>query len=229
MTPAVPARTVEVPAWLRRTPGEVRLPVTLSISGAIVLQLVLPDGLAIRPHWLLPGIEIALLVGITTYDPLRLARQHPLARLASRGLIAVLTIANATSAAFLIHNIVNGHGSNDPISLLGNGAAIYITNIVAFGLWFWEFDRGGPFARAEGLVPHPDFLFPQMAEPAIAHPDWEPTFLDYLYVSFTNATAFSPTDTMPLSRWAKGLMALQSVIALSAVVIVVARAVSVLH
>jgi hypothetical protein len=100
---------------------------------------------------------------------------------------------------------------------------------VAFALWYWEFDRGGPFARAAGERPHPDFLFPQMATPEVTHPDWEPYFVDYLYVSFTNATAFSPTDTMPMSRWAKGLMAVQSAVALSTVALVVARAVNILH
>ena len=217
------------PAWLRQTPGEVRLPVVVAIAGAIVLQVVLPDRLAIRPHWLMPALEGALLVGLTAFNPIRLNRRHPAARLGSLALTAALTVANASSAALLIRAILVGQGSNDPITLLGSGAAVYVTNIVAFGLWYWEFDRGGPFARAEGRMPHPDFLFPQMASPHIARADWEPTFLDYLYVSFTNATAFSPTDTMPLTRWAKGLMSVQSVIALSAVVLVVARAVNILR
>lgn len=217
-----------VPAWLRQTRGEARLPVVLSIVAAIVLQAVLPDRLGVQPRWLLPSFEGALLVGLTVFNPVRMNRSHPLARAGSLVLTASMTAANGISAALLIRAILLGHGTADPIVLMGSGAAIYVTNIVAFALWYWEFDRGGPVSRAGGVDPHPDFLFPQMATPEIAHPDWEPTFVDYLYVSFTNATAFSPTDTLPLSRWAKLLMAAQSSIALGAVALVVARAVNIL-
>ena len=103
-----------------------------------------------------------------------------------------------------------------------------MTNIIVFGIWYWELDRGGPFNRAAGTVPHPDFLFPQMVSPELSPEHWEPRFLDYLYTSFTNVMAFSPTDTMPLSRWAKSLMALQSAIALSTTALVLARAVNIL-
>ncbi len=97
-----------------------------------------------------------------------------------------------------------------------------------FGLWYWEFDRGGPVARAAGTRPYPDFLFPQMTTPELAPPDWEPAFVDYLYVSFTNALAFSPTDTMPMTRWAKLTMLVQSVVSVVTVVLVIARAVNIL-
>ena len=103
-----------------------------------------------------------------------------------------------------------------------------LTNVIVFALWFWEGDRGGPAARADADKPHPDFLFPQMQSPELASRDWEPTFLDYFYVAFTNATAFSPTDTMPLSAWAKLLMLTESVISLVTVLLVVARAVNVI-
>jgi hypothetical protein len=195
---------------------------------AIVLQAILPDHLAIRPRWLLPGFEGAILIGLTVFNPLRMTRSHPMARLASLALTVLMTGANAVSAGLLIHTILSGHGGQDATALFGSGASIYVTNIVAFALWYWEFDREGPFARSAGHDPHPDFLFPQMSTPEIADPDWEPMFVDYLYVSLTNATAFSPTDTLPLSRWAKLLMATQSLIAVSAVVLVVARAVNIL-
>jgi hypothetical protein len=224
-----PDQRRSIPAWLRKTEGEARLWVVVAIIAAIVLQSVLPDRLAIRPRWLLPGLEAALLVGLTVFNPLRVTRDHPLARLASRLMTALMTAANAASAVLLIRSILDGHDGDNPTSLFGSGAAIYITNIVAFALWYWEFDRGGPVARAAALDPHPDFLFPQMSSPEVTHPDWEPTFVDYLYVSFTNATAFSPTDTLPLSRWAKLLMAIQSLIALSVLALVVARAVNILH
>ena len=98
-----------------------------------------------------------------------------------------------------------------------------------FGLWYWELDRGGPAARAEARRRYPDFMFPQMANPDLAPPDWTARFFDYLWLSYTNATAFSPTDVMPLSRWAKQLMLLQSAVSLSTVALVVARAVNILR
>jgi hypothetical protein len=112
--------------------------------------------------------------------------------------------------------------------LLLNGGVIWLTNVLVFALWYWELDRGGPVGRALAVKHHPDFLFPQMATPQMAPPDWEPWFPDYFYLSFTNATAFSPTDTLPLSRWAKMLMALQSAVSLSTVALVIARAVNIL-
>jgi uncharacterized membrane protein len=101
--------------------------------------------------------------------------------------------------------------------------------VLLFGLWYWELDRGGPGARARGERDFPDFLFPQMTADDMAPPDWEPTFVDYLYLSYTNATAFSPTDTLPLSRWAKLLMLVQSGVALATVALVIARAVNILQ
>ena len=129
----------------------------------------------------------------------------------------------------LVSALIEQHGP--PMSaarLLVNGGSVYVTNIIAFGLWYWELDRGGPAARAHGLREHPDFLFPQMASPELAPHNWEPFFLDYLYVSFTNATAFSPTDVLPLARWAKVAMALQSAVALVVVAMVIARAINIL-
>ncbi len=216
-------------AWRRVTAGENRWPSVVAIAVAIALQWALPEGLILQPRWLLPGVEVVLLVILVAGNPVRLERGHTLLRLGSLGLVAVMTLANAISAGLLIERLITGHAASDPKTLIGSGAAIYATNVVAFALWYWEFDRGGPFDRARGEQQHTDFLFPQMATPEVAPPDWEPTFLDYLYVSFTNATAFSPTDTMPLSRWAKLLMLLQSAIALATVVLVVARAVNILR
>jgi hypothetical protein len=111
---------------------------------------------------------------------------------------------------------------------LASAGAIYLTNVIAFGIWYWELDSGGPLARAAATRPYPDFLFPQMTQHHLASKNWEPRFGDYLYVSFTNATAFSPTDTMPMPRWAKALMSVQSAIALSTTALVIARAVNIL-
>ena len=214
---------------MRPTRGENRIPVTLLVLLAVYLQLALPDRLVLRPRLLLPALELAVLVILVAANPIRLERRHPSLRYVSLALTALITAANTASAIFLVKALLSGTSSNDAKVLLGSGAAIYLTNIIAFGLWYWEFDRGGPFSRAAATTVHPDFLFPQMATPELADDTWQPEFLDYLYVSFTNATAFSPTDTMPLSRWAKSLMLLQSAIALTTVGLVIARAVNVLH
>jgi uncharacterized membrane protein len=217
-----------LPAWLRPTPGERRWPVAVAVVVAIVLQWLLPSRLALTPRWLLPGLEIALLVGLIILNPVRLTREVRAARVASLAMVAAVTAANGVSAGLLAYRLVHGTATDDPAVLLATGGAVYLTNIIAFALWYWELDRGGPFARAAARTAYPDFLFPQMSDPSTADPAWEPLFADYLYVSFTNTVAFSPTDTMPLTRWAKLLMMLQSVVALSLVALVLAHAVNVL-
>lgn len=216
-----------LPAWRRATEGEHRFPVVLAVGVAIALQVVLPDRLVIHPSWLLPSLEGLLAGGLLIANPGRINRTSTLLRTASVGLIALISLANAWSSGELIDGLVSGRNGDNASLLLARGASIYITNILVFALWYWEWDRGGPVARSHGSG-HPDFLFPQMATPEVARPDWKPKFLDYLYVSFTNATAFSPTDTMPLSRWAKMLMLVQSAVALLTIGLVIARAVNVL-
>jgi hypothetical protein len=225
----VAAAEEHLPAWLRETEGESREIIVLAMVLAIASQTLLPDRLALGSRYILPSIELALLVILTVANPIRLKRQHPLLRMTSLALVGVMSLANTTSAVMLVHEIAVGTAAGGAPKLLATGAEIYLTNIVAFGLWYWEFDRGGPFTRMSGTEPYPDFLFAQMSSPELADPDWEPFFADYLYVSFTNATAFSPTDTLPMSRWAKGLMAVQSGVALITVAFVLARAVNILH
>lgn len=217
------------PAWRRVTPGEGRWPSVAAIVVAISLQVVLPDRLILHPRWLLPGLEVGLLALLVVANPVRLERRHPALRVAAYALVAAMTAANTGSAVLLVDRLLTGRAGDNATVLIGSGAAIYGTNIVAFALWYWELDRGGPFARAAGEQQHTDFLFPQMTQPDASVTDWEPTFLDYLYLSYTNTTAFSPTDTLPLSRWAKVLMLLQSAIALATVALVIARAVNVLR
>jgi uncharacterized membrane protein len=220
-----------VPAWRRRTRGEQRWPVTVSVVVAIVLQLQLSNSLnKPLPHYLLPGLEIALGVGLLVANPVRIERRGPVVRAASIGLILVITAANAVSAILLVRAIVKAlPDTASAVSLLASGASIWGTNVIAFGLWYWEFDRGGPIHRAEGIRKYPDLMFPQMASPELAPPDWKPHFVDYLYLSFTNATAFSPTDVMPLARWAKVAMAVQSAVSLAVGALVIARAVNILR
>ena len=221
------AEGVHFPAWMRRTRGEPRWPVTLTVIAAIGLQVVLPDKLnALR--YVLPALECALLVGLIIANPVRIERRSRVVAIASIVLTLLITIANAISAALLVRAILDGKAPHPAVTLLGVGAAIWSTNVIAFALWYWEFDRGGPVHRAGGTSPYPDLMFPQMASPELAPPDWEPRFVDYLYLSFTNATAFSPTDVMPLARWAKLTMLVQSAVSLALVALVVARAVNIL-
>ncbi|GAA2644043.1 hypothetical protein [Streptomyces lunalinharesii] len=216
------------PAWRRVTRGEPRWPSTLAVLVAVVLQWLLPERLTIHPDWLLPGLETALLLVLVAADPFRIERASPLYRWTGLALIVLISTANGWSAVRLAVGLVRGIEGGDAGQLLVTGGGIWLTNIIAFALWYWESDRGGPVARARAVRRYPDFLFPQMATPQLAPEHWEPQFADYLYLSFTNATAFSPTDVMPLSRWAKLLMLLQSAVSLLTVVLVVARAVNIL-
>jgi uncharacterized membrane protein len=221
---------LSVPAWLRHTQGERRWPVTLSVVAAIILQFLLPARYTQPlPYWLMPTLEVALLVGLNIADPVRIEKRGPYVRAASIVLIALITIANAVSAVLLIRAILEGKTGSSAGPLFATGASIWATNVIAFALWYWEFDRGGPVHRAHGTRLHPDLMFPQMVSPQLAPPDWEPQFADYFYLAFTNATAFSPTDVMPLARWAKLTMLVQAAISLGIGALVIARAVNILR
>jgi uncharacterized membrane protein len=220
-----------LPAWRRVTEGEARWQVSLAVATAIALQLPVSGRLAlVTPVWLLPALEALLALGLIIANPRRINRQSVILRYTSLTLIALISLANAWSAARLIFEIVKTNSSTSNASnLLVTGGAIWLTNVIAFALWYWEFDRGGPVARALASKPYPDFQFPQMTAPELAPPTWEPMFTDYFYLSFTNATAFSPTDVMPLSRWAKMLMLVQSAVSLLLAALVIARAVNILR
>ena len=159
------ARAVQggiLPAWRRVTRGESRLAVTLAVLAAIGMLAALPDRIAPHPRWLLPGLALLLLVGLTIANPKRIDRQSRVLRSLSLLLIAIISIANAATAARLIVDLVRGIGIRTPSELLLTGAAIWLTNVIVFGIWYWEFDRGGPIERAAGSQPYPDFVFPQM-------------------------------------------------------------------
>ncbi|MGW2696448.1 hypothetical protein [Streptomyces sp. NPDC001296] len=216
------------PAWRRPTARESRWAVTAAVLGAVALQLLLPERLAFRPEWLLPALELLLLVLLLPAHRARTKRTTSLLRGCGLTLAGIVSLANGWSAVLLIRGLVRGTEGGDARTLLMTAAAIWLTNVIVFALWYWEWDRGGPGARAEGGSDCPDFLFPQMQSKELTQADWEPAFADYLYVSFTNATAFSPTDTMPLSRWAKLLMASQASISLLTLALVVARSVNII-
>jgi uncharacterized membrane protein len=219
---------VLLPAWRRVTDGEARWPVSLAVAIAITLQILLPEQVANKHRWILPAAAGVLLVALIVSNPRRITRQSAALRTSSMVLIAVISIGNAWSAGRLIVGLVRGTEGQTAGPLLLTGGAIWLTNVIVFALWYWELDRGGPAARAVAPRPHPDFLFAQMQSPELAPDNWEPQFADYLYLSFTNATAFSPTDVLPLSRWAKLTMMLHSLISLATVALVIARAVNIL-
>jgi hypothetical protein len=215
-----------VPMWLRPHRGEQRWSVLTVIAVAITLQLLLPDEFVLRPRTAAPVLEVLLCLVLLIRNPGPLHERRPALRVLSLIVIGILATTNAVSTGQLVYKIVTGVNVS-AVKILASGAAIWLTNVIAYALWYWEFDRGGPVARAQATRVTPDFLFPQMSD-ARLDPNWRPTFIDYLYVSFTNATAFSPTDAMPLSRWAKMLMLAQATISLVTVGLVAARAVNVL-
>ena len=221
---------MEPPAWRRPTRGERRWSVMLVLLVAVGIQVALPARLTISPHWLLPALELALMAALLVVNPhQRMEHRSALLRTLGLTLAGAVSVANAGSAVLLVRDLVHGSPGITATSLLMAGGGVWLTNIIAFSLWYWEWDRGGPVARAQGTHDYPDLLFPQMQQQGIAPPDWEPSYPDYLFVAFTNATAFSPTDTMPLSRWAKLLMTMQSLVSLATLALVVARAVNVLQ
>jgi hypothetical protein len=218
-----------VPAWKRKTDGEARWQVAICTAVAIGLQVAVPERLAVlRPGWILPVLQGVLFTAIAVANPGRINRESTVLRTLGLTLAALISFGNAWSVVNLAIGLVRGTEGESAGPLLVTGGVIWLTNIIVFALWYWEFDRGGPAARALGLRPYPDFQFVQMSSPDLAPPDWEPAFADYLYLAFTNASAFSPTDVMPLSRWAKLAMTLQSVISMVTVALIVARAVNIL-
>ena len=215
-------------AWRGVTSEEPRVQVTIAIVAAIGLMIALPSRVANHPRWVLPALATLLLIAVFVARSARFGHRARLLRITSLSLIAVMSLSNATSGGRLIVDLVRVQGIQKPSELLLTGGAIWLTNVIVFGIWYWEFDRGGPIERAAGSQPYPDFVFPQMTNPELAPADWEPGFVDYLYVSFTNAMAFSPTDAMPMTRWAKLTMLTQSLISVVTLVLVIARAVNIL-
>lgn len=199
----------------------------LVVACAIALDLVLPDKLTIGPFWLLPAVEATLLFGLVGASPHPRLRHSPLRRRIALILIAFVSAVNVFSLIELVRYLLHG-GNAGGRQLIFSGIALWLTNVLLFALWYWELDRGGPLARARETTSPPDFMFVQMDKKQFARPDWMPGLVDYIYLSFTNSTAFSPTDTMPLSATAKLLMTGQAIVSLLIVVLVVARAVNIL-
>jgi uncharacterized membrane protein len=192
------------------------------------VQMVTPDALSFGPRWLWPAIALPLLATLVAANPSRLGRESRDLREVSLGVVLVLLAANATALALLMHQLLSVDNPLAGRTLLLSAVGIWARNVLAFGIWYWEIDRGGPIRRCTEDHGPPDFLFPQMQAPAVAAGTWSPTFIDYLYVSLTNSTAFSPTDTMPLTTRVKLMMGAQALVSLATVAVVGARAVNIL-
>ena len=175
-----------------------------------------------------PILALALMAPLALTAPKTRLVYSVKRRTAAIAILAVISAVNAVSIVILVHLILTGKNI-DGRELVRAAIHIWCVSVLVFALWYWQFDRGGPMARRDAdNTDLPDFLFPQHTAPEFAPPSWQPNFVDYLYVSFTNSTAFSPTDTMPLTRWTKILMIVQSASSLLLLVMVAARAVNIL-
>jgi hypothetical protein len=208
--------------------GESRWPMAGAVLAAMVLTILLPDEMRLGPQWVLPLIEGALLVAVIAGDPGKINRRSRWLRVLSIVLVSVLVLGALWATVQLIDDLIHGGAvTNSASELLEAGTIVWVSNNIAFALLYWELDGGGAAARAHRLPSHYGFAFPQQLNPRIASPDWRPRFIDYLYLGFTNATAFSPTDAMPLAPWAKIAMAVQALVSLGILGLVIARAVNV--
>jgi len=229
-----PLRTIHTQAldfWFARS----------SVVLIVALQVLVINKLSLGPRWLAPALEVALLAPLsfvtawtqsqareatTDHHWATVARRRRIIRGMAVALTILVTVMNFASLLYLVKALLGGHSGNSGQTLLLDALNIWATNVIAFALWFWNIDRGGPASQGLRPVDKDDFLFPQMTIPQCE--EWSPGFIDYLYISFTNATAFSPTDTMPLSRRAKVLMAAEAGISLLTIALVGARAVNIL-
>jgi hypothetical protein len=202
-------------------------PAQLTVAGAIGVQILLPRRLTAGPEWLVPTLEAVLLIGMFVVTPNVVEDEHPRRRRIALGLTALVSAGNIFSLGALTHLLLH-HSVSDGRGLIVSGVLIWLTNLLVFSLWFWEMDRGGPGLRAAGRDGPPDLLFPQMSDDTIEPGNWRPKFVDYLYVALTNNTAFSPTDTMPLTPMAKVVMGIQSTGSFLTIGLIISRAVNIL-
>jgi hypothetical protein len=210
--------------------GESVVGVCTAIGVAILLQYSLPRRVTHYQRWVFPIVAILLIIGLVTtlglHGKRRIDHESPVTRGVLFLTVVVMSIANGIAGYRLVRDLIEGEGARSAETLLRAGGAIWLTNIIVFALVYWLFDRGGPAARFLVKDSRPDLLFPQQMRAEEA--DWQPVFFDYVYTSFTAATAFSPTDVMPLSRWAKLAMMVESSLSLVLAILVIARAVNIL-
>ena len=211
--------------------GEHWWPVALAILATGALHVALPAPYRVNPRWVVPAVLLVLVAVLIIGDPGRIDRQKPWLRAIIRIVVAFITVANLFAAARLIADILTSNKifANNPIGLLATGGVIWVTNVIAFALWYWDLDRGGAAARAHHPSADPAFVFPEMQHTQYAPAAWVPRFVDYLSLAFWTATAFSPTDTSAIKPWAKLLMILEACVSLGIGALVIARAVNILR
>jgi hypothetical protein len=210
--------------------GEHWWPVAAAIIVVAALHVALPAQYRVHPRWLFPAVLLVLLIVLIVGDPGRIDRQRTWLRVITRIVIAVITVANLFAAVRLVVDILNNdklYASNAG-GLLATGGVVWTTNVIAFGLWYWDLDRGGAAARAHHPQRNPSFVFPEMQHSRYVDAGWVPRFVDYLSLAFWTATAFSPTDVSAIKPWAKLLMMLEAAGSLALAVLVVSRAVNIL-
>ena len=209
-----------------RTP-EKRWPMAVAVLAGIALQVGTPKEGRFTYWWIFPILELVALAAVLIRDPGRIDRRTRAARRTTLVLIALMTIGTLWGLSVLMLDILDPNFSTvSATALLGRGAALWVTNVLVFSLWFWELDRGGAAERAAGSGILPSFGFPEDAMPELVAKGWMPRYPDYLYLSYTNATAFSPTDTLPVRTWAKMIMMIESSISLVTAILVIARAIN---
>jgi uncharacterized membrane protein len=203
---------------------EPRWPAFVAMIADGLIHFALPDRLSVGPRWLLFAIIFALLIPIIfSYHRGR----YDITRNLTFVAIGAITLALVGSLALLIEGLP--HHKDPPRTLLISATLLWLTNVLVFALWYWKVDAGGPLGRDEpGGIARSSFLFPQMLRQSKADNSWSPNFLDYLFLAFNTSTAFSPTDTAVLARWAKVMMMMQSLISLLIIALLAARAVNVL-
>lgn len=214
-----------LPVHLR---SERRWPMALAVLVASVLHATLPPELRLAPSAWLPWVATIMLVALFFVDPGRISRRTAWARLLTDALIGLITLANGYAAAMLIVGIIDNASFETPRELLTAGATVWISNVIAFSLWYWDLDGGGPAQRAHGTGTSPAFIFPEMQHHDHVQPGWRPLYIDYLAFSFATATAFSPTDVSAIKPWAKLLAVIEALVSLSVATLVIARAINVL-
>jgi len=205
---------------------EPRWPASLALVVCVGLYIVLPNRLVVGPKWLLPVLIALPLIPLSATRH-RHPNEAPWVRRLTLTLIGIITLANIASMALLVHHLLVANVSQGR-NLIYSAVSVWLTNVIVYGLWLWEVDRGGPHLRAGGETGFPDIQFPQMENPQLAPKEWRPRFTDYLYTSFANGTSFAPADAMPLTLKAKTLFALESIVSLITIAVVAARAVNIL-
>ena len=199
----------------------------IAVLVLMAAALIAPARLSVMPGWLLAATEGLLLLALIIGDPGRIDRTGPWQRRTSIALVVVILGSTLGSTALLVYDLLIGSPlTNQADQVLIAGAKVWLGNNVAFAFVYWQFDGGGPAIRARAMPRYPDLAFPQQLNPELAPPGWRPEFLDYLYVGFTTANAFSPTDTMPMTHWTKVAMGSQALISFVVVGLVIARAVN---